>query len=293
MFQIKEPCTEDWNKMQIGVCSRFCSSCEKKVIDFTHFSKREILEYLIDKKDEQVCGRLRKSQVDFTIDDLFITINTLPNDRKNTNLAFYILTIGALTLASCGNEVEPVSKPMKSIKPDTTIVERIDSLTSQSSDSSDTRSVDQRLSKEDTNDSKETEAIILENLIMGDVMVPPLEPKLNSTTTPRRPMKHPEVMPEFKGGVNGLMKHLHEDIKYPEKAKEMGVGGNVYISFVIDTTGKVKDPKILKGINPDSLGFNEETIRAVSNLPNWKPGVHQGKKVETLLTIPIKFRVNH
>jgi hypothetical protein len=45
---------------------------------------------------------------------------------------------------------------------------------------------------------------------------------------------------------------------------------------VVHEDGSVSDIKILKGI--DSLGFNEEVIRVLSEMPKWSPGKQNGKK---------------
>src|SRR6187549_31185 len=59
-----------------------------------------------------------------------------------------------------------------------------------------------------------------------------------------------EVEPEFPGGFAALMKYLSMNIIYPPIAQEMGVQGNVYIQFIVDKTGLVKDVKIVRGVDP-------------------------------------------
>ena len=41
-----------------------------------------------------------------------------------------------------------------------------------------------------------------------------------------------EVMPEYPGGVNEMMKFLAENIKYPTAAKEIGIWVKVLLPFV-------------------------------------------------------------
>ena len=55
-FDIPNPCSEDWNKMKIGLNARHCDSCAKDVIDFTQQSREEILTYLLMHNGERdVC----------------------------------------------------------------------------------------------------------------------------------------------------------------------------------------------------------------------------------------------
>lgn len=96
------------------------------------------------------------------------------------------------------------------------------------------------------------------------------------------------VQPEFKGGMEGLMKFLTDNIKYPEKAKTDNVSGKVFISFIISKSGKVKDAKVVKGEN-DLL--NAEALRVIKSMPDWTPGTKGGKKADVEMTLPINFQL--
>ncbi len=98
-----------------------------------------------------------------------------------------------------------------------------------------------------------------------------------------------DVMPEFPGGVNALMSYLSEHITYPEQAKKEGVHGRVFISFVIEKTGKVNNVNVLRGIGE---ACDEEAVRVISDMPAWKPGLQDGEPVRVSYNIPIKFALN-
>lgn len=95
-----------------------------------------------------------------------------------------------------------------------------------------------------------------------------------------------EVMPEFPGGVDGLMTYLKSTIKYPKAARKKNITGKVYITFVIDKTGKVKDARVLRGIDPEC---DAEALRAINEMPEWTPGSQDGKNVQVQFNIPIAF----
>ncbi|MCK4661782.1 MAG: energy transducer TonB [Bacteroidales bacterium] len=97
-----------------------------------------------------------------------------------------------------------------------------------------------------------------------------------------------EEMPEFPGGDSALQKYICENLKYPETAKENGISGNVFVEFLIDKKGKVKDAKILRGVEPS---LDKEALRVIKNLPKWKPGKQRGELVDVLFTIPVKFEL--
>ena len=94
--------------------------------------------------------------------------------------------------------------------------------------------------------------------------------------------------PEFEGGMEALYKYLAENIQYPEQAKADKVEGRVFISFVIEPDGTVSNAEVLRGIGG---GCDEEALRVVQSMPNWKPGMVDGKPVRVHYNIPITFKL--
>ena len=66
-LQVPDSCHENWDKMTRMEKGRFCGSCQKKVIDFTNMSDRELVAFF-KKPLESVCGRFRQDQLDHDID---------------------------------------------------------------------------------------------------------------------------------------------------------------------------------------------------------------------------------
>ena len=96
-----------------------------------------------------------------------------------------------------------------------------------------------------------------------------------------------ESMPEFPGGgQEALFKYLQKEMKYPQIAKENGIQGTVFVNFVVGKDGKIRDAKILRGVNKM---LDEEAIRVVKAMPSWKPGKQRGKAVSVSYNLPIKF----
>jgi len=62
-LHIPNPCSENWELMSPQEKGRFCSICNKCVIDFTQKQPQEILQIIDEKKDEEVCGRFYKHQL--------------------------------------------------------------------------------------------------------------------------------------------------------------------------------------------------------------------------------------
>jgi protein TonB len=97
-----------------------------------------------------------------------------------------------------------------------------------------------------------------------------------------------EEMPSFPGGQEELLTFLAENIKYPEIAKRAGVEGKIFVSFVVAKSGKITDIQMVKGIG---AGCDEEAIRVVRMMPEWKPGKQNGAPVNVRVSIPIVFKL--
>ena len=102
------------------------------------------------------------------------------------------------------------------------------------------------------------------------------------------PIIIPQVMPEFEGGIKGVMEYLQKNIVYPEFAKDANIQGKVYLTFVVEKDGSVSNVKLLKGIGG---GCDEEAIRVVKKMPNWKPGKQFNKTVRVQYNLPIAFKL--
>jgi periplasmic protein TonB len=95
-----------------------------------------------------------------------------------------------------------------------------------------------------------------------------------------------ESMPEFPGGDAARMKFLQDNIKYPQMARESGIQGTVYVTFVVEPDGSVSDVRVLRGIGG---GCDEEAIRVIKQMPKWNAGMQRGKPVRVQFNMPIKF----
>ncbi len=95
-----------------------------------------------------------------------------------------------------------------------------------------------------------------------------------------------ESMPEYPGGVEKLAEYLANNIKYPQLARETGTQGKVFVNFVVEPNGDVSNVKVLRGIGG---GCDEEAVRVIKNMPNWKPGKQRGKAVRVSYMVPVNF----
>ncbi|MBW8049665.1 MAG: energy transducer TonB [Cytophagales bacterium] len=97
-----------------------------------------------------------------------------------------------------------------------------------------------------------------------------------------------EKQPEFPGGIEKMLEFIAKNLKYPESAKEANIKGKVFVSFVIDKFGFIKDVKVVKSVARE---LDEEAVRVIKLLPQWIPGERRGKKVAVKLVHPIVFEL--
>jgi protein TonB len=95
-----------------------------------------------------------------------------------------------------------------------------------------------------------------------------------------------EESPSFPGGEEARIRFLQENIEYPQMARESGIQGTVYMTFVVEPSGSVSAVRVLRGIGG---GCDEEAIRVIQKMPKWNPGKQRGKPVRVQFTMPIKF----
>lgn len=98
-----------------------------------------------------------------------------------------------------------------------------------------------------------------------------------------------EKMPQFGSKEADLSLYLSKNIKYPLSAREKGIEGTVFISFVVEPDGKVMNAKILRSASPE---LDKEALRVVQSMPAWNPGTQKGKPVAVSMNLPIKFKLS-
>ncbi len=94
-----------------------------------------------------------------------------------------------------------------------------------------------------------------------------------------------EDNPTYIGDVN---KDIAKNVVYPDRCKEEGIQGTVYVQFVVNKEGNVEDVKILRGVK-GGAELEMAAIQAVRRLGKFKPGMQNGKPVKCHMTVPIKF----
>lgn len=123
-----------------------------------------------------------------------------------------------------------------------------------------------------------------------------------SNSKQRKAFRMVEEMPRFPGceeeadeqvRSNCAMKHMlqfvYNNVKYPKAAKNAGIEGMVVVSFVVAKDGRIKDARIEKGLG---YGLNEQVLEVINEMPAWIPGKQDGKIVEVVYNLPVRFKLD-
>jgi protein TonB len=94
-----------------------------------------------------------------------------------------------------------------------------------------------------------------------------------------------DEMPQMEGG----MQSLYGEIKYPREAAKNGIEGRVFIQFVVDKDGNVRDEKVLRDIGGGCGDAALEAVRSVKFTPGKKDGV----AVNVQYSMPVTFKLEN
>lgn len=97
-----------------------------------------------------------------------------------------------------------------------------------------------------------------------------------------------EAMPEFVGGHESLMKYINTNAIYTNQAIKDSVEGTVYVSFWVESDGRISNTRILRGLRHD---LDSISLNLINNMPDWIPATQRGKPIRTSYTLPIRFKL--
>ncbi|MGM0479571.1 MAG: energy transducer TonB [Bacteroidota bacterium] len=96
----------------------------------------------------------------------------------------------------------------------------------------------------------------------------------------------PDEHSQFPGGPDKLNRYISSHVNYPEDAQQKGVQGKVYVAFIVEKNGSISNVEIVRGV---SASINEEAMRVIRSMPDWKPALKDGLIVRSRARVPINF----
>ena len=114
------------------------------------------------------------------------------------------------------------------------------------------------------------------------------EPPVNLNDDDEEVLKVVEELPQYPGGMVEFMKWLTATLKYPDRALKMKIRGKVMVSFIVNKDGSISDIKLVRSVHKL---LDDEALRVIKMMPNWKPGLEKGKPCRSMIAIPVVFDI--
>ncbi len=93
----------------------------------------------------------------------------------------------------------------------------------------------------------------------------------------------------FEDTLDNISTFLTKNLQYPEGTRKLNITGTVKLSFVVETTGRITNIKVMRGVGG---GATNETERLLKLL-KWKPGVKDGKKVRVTKIFEVDYNLTN
>lgn len=252
-------CHEDWQQMTPGALGHHCAQCNRVVIDFTTSTQADLAAAFQNSPDGRVCGRFRPEQL-------------APWLRLRQKLRQFLVAL--VLVCGLGLSEQAALAQVRKVYTNASAVKRP--------------------KKTPVEKSPIYELPIGLEIDPADVIgILPLQPvsdpapQADSTSSGANtplPFGGVEQMPVYKeGGVEGMLNFISKNTRSP---LTQGEGGRVFVRFIIDEKGRVRNPVVMKGLSPD---LDAEAIRVVKLLGLFTPGHQNGQAVAVPYTLPIIF----
>ena len=308
---IPKPCHENWNTMTPEEKGRFCSSCSKVVIDFTKKSSEEIQDYIVENKNQSVCGHFYKKQLDSIVIEI-------PQVTFKQQLSFQKLFILSLffvmgtTLFSCQYKdgkkqkienvilVDTIKKVEKEIE--THKIERdttsntIKKTVPPSLKTTGITFCETTSKKDSIIDITTVGELPIEGeiIIDGDISYEEIEEDfvlgMFIEEAPRFILSKKLSGEKARKDFDIRMKKYVQENFHFETAQNLGLKEGkykIFTQFIIDTLGNAIDIKV----RAPHATLKKEVHKMLKKLPQFIPGKQAGKVVKTKYNLPITFEV--
>ena len=97
-----------------------------------------------------------------------------------------------------------------------------------------------------------------------------------------------EDLPQFPGGAAEFMKWLTKNLKYPVSAQQRKIKGKVVAQFIVNKDGSLSDLQVVQPLEP---ACDQEVLRVLKMMPQWKAGMMNAKPCRTMVCIPVVFNL--
>ncbi len=89
-----------------------------------------------------------------------------------------------------------------------------------------------------------------------------------------------DTEPSYPGGRVEMMKFIQKNLAY--LANDC-YSGRIFVSFIVEVSGKISTLKIVKSINKE---IDQTAIDVINKMPDWIPATCQNKNVRSTVILP-------
>ncbi len=93
---------------------------------------------------------------------------------------------------------------------------------------------------------------------------------------------------KFIHGQKGIDNYILNSTSYPEEAYKKKIEGIILVEFEVTKSGKIGNVNVIQGGNEL---LEQEAIRVIENMPNWKPAIQKGKPISLKYVQQFNFKL--
>lgn len=93
--------------------------------------------------------------------------------------------------------------------------------------------------------------------------------------------------PGFPGGKVKLEQFIKKNLQW--RQGQLTVEGTVFVSFIVDSLGKINDIKVIKSL---CESCDQEAVRIVKAMPDWIPAKRNGEPFSSQAMVSIPFKLS-
>jgi len=98
----------------------------------------------------------------------------------------------------------------------------------------------------------------------------------------------PDTYAMYQNGLKGILDHIVKTVIYPGSAIKSNTQGEVWVEFIVETNGQVKEAKVIGSVSPE---LDKEALRVILQLERFHPGFKDSKPVRVMYRQPINFKL--
>jgi protein TonB len=110
-----------------------------------------------------------------------------------------------------------------------------------------------------------------------------------SKDSANRAIKKDENESEFPDGSHGWLQYLNHNQRYPDRAGNNNVQGEIRTYFIINTAGRIIDPILIKSVE---VSLDDMALSLLVKSPDWIPASQNGRKVKSYKIQPFWYKLD-